>query len=163
VAVEPAGGPLGPPSTDVRSFTADASGAAWIGNGCVLYARAGTAGAEPPGGPCPGAEVLVEQRDQVLRGRRVRFTAACVAAPATGCRGAVAVRGHRTGVLGRGRFEVPAGARRRLEVVLTRRGVRYVRAGLRREGDAFLAVRVRAPGGRHSREGASNAVIDRRA
>jgi hypothetical protein len=154
--------PLGLPSTDVGDLAADAAGAAWIANGCVLYAPlAGPAPVEPPEGACPRAEVLVEEDDQILRGRRLRFTAACVAAPATGCRGSVLVRGEGRRILGRGRFRVAPAERRRFAVTLTRRGVRYVRAGVRREGAAFLAFRVRGPGVRHPGDGTSAAVVDR--
>jgi hypothetical protein len=165
VLLDPSGGPpaaLGMPSSELNGFAADEAGAAWIANGCILYSPlAGRPPVEPPRGPCPRAEVVVEEGDQTLRGRRVRFTATCVAAPASGCRGTVLLRGFRAPVVGRGRFQVAAGTRRRVEVVLTRRGVRYVAAALRREGAAFLDLRVRTPGGRHA-EGASGAVIDRR-
>jgi hypothetical protein len=155
--------PLGLPTSAIEAFAADAAGVAWLANGCVLYAPlAGPPPTEPPAGPCPRAEAVVEEGDQVLRGRRLGFTAVCVAAPAPGCRGTVLVRGESTEVLGRGRFQVAPGTRGRLDVVLTRRGVRYVAAGLRREGDAFLAVRVRVQYGRHWEHGASGAVADRR-
>jgi hypothetical protein len=167
VLLDPSGGPpapLGVPTSELDALAADPSGAAWIANGCVLYAPlSGAVPVEPPDGPCPRAEVVVEEGDQILRGRRVRFTAACVAAPATGCRGTVLVRGDGGPILGRGRFQVAAGRRRRVDVVLTRRGLRYVHAGLRREGAAFFGVRVRTPGGRHADDGVSGAVVDRRA
>jgi hypothetical protein len=166
VRLDPAGGPpapLGLPTTELSAFGVDAAGVAWVANGCVLYAPVGgTEPAEPPLGPCPRAEALVEEGDQTLRGRRIRFRAACVAAPTAGCRGTVEVRGEEgAAILGRGSFHVPMGARRRFDVVLNRRGLRYVNAGPRRR-HAFLAVRVRMPGGRPAADGVSGAVVDRR-
>jgi PAS domain-containing protein len=157
------GAPVGLPTSALEGLAAGDAGVAWLANGCVLFAPlAGPPPTEPPAGPCPRAEAWVEEGSQVLRGRRLGFLATCVAAPAAGCRGTVLVRGEGTGVLGRGRFEQPPGTRGRLDVVLTRRGVRYVNVALRREGDAFLGVRVRVHQGRHSDHGASGAVVDRR-
>jgi hypothetical protein len=97
VLLDPAGGrpaPLGLPTTQARGFAVDPSGAAWIANGCVLYAPlAGPPPAEPPPGAGLRAEMLIEGVDATLRGRRLRFRVACVAAPAAGCSGTVLVRG----------------------------------------------------------------------
>jgi hypothetical protein len=163
VLLDPGGArvPLGLPSNTFAGFAADGAGAAWIANGCVLYAPlTGPAPTEPPSGPCPRAEVLVEETDQRLHGRRIRFVAKCVAAPAAGCRGTVHVRGaNGKRVLGRGRFRVPAGDRRRVDIVLNRSGIRYVDARLRRADDAFFEVHVRIPGGRRGGGGGSGAVV----
>jgi hypothetical protein len=159
VLLDSAGGPpvpLGLPSTQAGGLAVDPSGAAWIANGCVLYAPlAGPPPTEPPPGACPRAEMLVKGVDATLRGRRLRFRVACVAAPAAGCSGTVLVRGDElpgpggnTPIRGRGRFRVPAGTRRRVDVVLTRRSIPYVRAALRREHEASLAVGIRARDGR---------------
>jgi hypothetical protein len=159
VLLDSAGGPpvpLGLPSTQAGGLAVDPSGAAWIANGCVLYAPlAGPPPTEPPPGACPRAEMLVKGVDATLRGRRLRFRVACVAAPAAGCSGTLLVRGDElpgpggnTPIRGRGRFRVPAGTRRRVDVVLTRRSIPYVRAALRREHEASLAVGIRARDGR---------------
>lgn len=153
--------PLGAPSTAFRAFAADARGVAWIANGCVLYAAlSGPAAAGPAGGRCPAAEVRVEEGDQILRGRRLRVSVTCVAAPASGCRGTVILRrGGR--VAGRGRFELRAGTRRTAEVVLTRRAARRVRSTVRRDGDASLRVGARVDDGRVPGSAGRIVVIDR--
>ena len=143
----------------VESFAADEGGAAWLANGCVRYAPLdGSAPAATPD-PCPAVELLVEEHEQVMRGRTVRIHVTCVAAPRR-CRG-TALLGAR-GRFGRGRFDVPAGTRRRVAVRLTHRGMRYVARQLRRVRDPLglggvalaLGARVRdgrVPDGYHGK------------
>ena len=146
-------------SADVEGFDADGAGAAWIANGCVRYApRDSGPPAEPPAGPCPRAEVVHEEGDQVLRGRRLRVLITCIAAPASGCRG-TALLGRR-GRYGRGAFAVAAGKRRTIEVRVTDRGMRLVRRMRERvhEGPLLeLSARVR-DGRAH---GTGHVAIDR--
>jgi hypothetical protein len=152
---------VGTPSTALEALAANEHGLAWLANGCVMFATLDAATpAETPAGPCPRAEVTLEEGDQVLRGRTVRILVGCVTAPAAGCRGTVQLRDGR--IVGRGRFVVPAGRRRTVEVVLTRVGLSRVRRALRREGSAFLALGARVRDGRVSIPGGqSGAVIDR--
>jgi hypothetical protein len=151
---------LGTPSTAFGEFAADDRGFAWIANGCVLYAPAGGAPAtEPPEGPCPRSEVVFEETDQILHGRRIRIAVTCIAAPAAGCRGSVMLRDGR--IAGRGRFSVPAGATQVVDVVLHRSAARRVRRTLKREGDAFLLLAADVPGGRVPNLRGSGIVIDR--
>ncbi|HEX5620775.1 MAG TPA: hypothetical protein VFX51_20305, partial [Solirubrobacteraceae bacterium] len=82
--------PLGTQSFDARDIAADDRGVAWIAHGCVLFAPiGGTAGSEPPAGPCPRSEATVDSLENALHGRTVKLVATCVAAPARGCRGTV--------------------------------------------------------------------------
>lgn len=135
---------LGGPSADADTIAADDRGAAWIANGCVLYAaRDAAPPAGPPAGPCPRAEVVLEEGDQTLRGRRLRVFVTCVAAPAAGCEG-TALLGR--GLFGRARFSVPPGTRRRVDVRLTGTGMRLVRRWFAKthEGpDMALSANVR--------------------
>jgi hypothetical protein len=153
VAVDPAGGavrPIGARSVALESFAADAGGAAWLANGCVRYAPLDGSPAPAAPDPCPATELFVEEDEQVLRGRTVRVHVTCVTAPSS-CRG-TALLGAR-GRFGRGRFDVPAGTRRRVAVRLTRRGLRYVARRLRVRDPlglrgASLLLGARVPGGR---------------
>src|ERR1700754_87877 len=66
--------PINTVTLDLPVLEADANGVAWIANGCVLSAQIGAvAPAEPPAGPCPRVEVMFEEHDQTLRGRRLRM------------------------------------------------------------------------------------------
>jgi hypothetical protein len=151
----------GPPSTALDVLAADERTVAWLANGCVLAARLdGSPLGTPPPGPCPRAEVVLEEGDQRLRGRRVRVAVTCVTAPPAGCRG-VALLG-RGGWAGRGRFRVPAGERRVIAVGLSPRGLSSTRRRLRRFGDAVFALDGRVVDGRLSHSaGTSGLLIDR--
>jgi hypothetical protein len=138
VVVEPAGGaarPLGGRSVALESFAADAGGAAWLANGCVRYAPLDGSPPSAAPDPCPAAELFLEDHDPVVHGRTVRIRVTCVAAPSS-CRG-TALLGAR-GRFGRGRFDVPAATGRRVELRLTRLGLRYVVRRLRRQRERDL-------------------------
>lgn len=145
---------IGSPSGSLEILEADDRGAAWFANGCVLYApRDSARPAEPPTGPCPRAEVVLDEGDQTLRGRRLRVIVRCIAAPATACRGTVLLgRGRH----GRGAFTVPAGRRRTIEVRLTDRGMRRVRR--QRRDVPFFALSARVRDGRA--HGVQGVVVD---
>ena len=162
LAIDPGTGTrhvVGPPSTAVDALAADETTLAWLANGCVL--AAGVADAPPleavPPGPCPRAEVVLEDHDEKLRGRTVRVLVTCIVAPPPGCRGAVVLRfrGHAA----RGRFRVPAGGRRLVKVGLTRRGAASLRRRLRFKGFAFLDMGARVTDGRVSREAGTRWVV----
>jgi hypothetical protein len=87
---------------------------------------------------------------QTLRGRRVRVTVDCVAAPVAACTGAVILRSG--GTASRVRFHVSARTRRAVTVRLGRRAARIVRARVLREGQATLRTDWRAADARASRE-----------
>jgi hypothetical protein len=149
---------LGSPSTAVDAFEADDRGAGWIANGCVLYApRDGAPPAEPPAGPCPRVEVVHEEGDQVLRGRRLGVRISCVAAPASGCRGTALLGGR--GRFGRAAFRLAPGTRRTIEVRLTDRGMRRVRRAQRHHTEAFFRLSARVRDGRA--HGTLGVLVDR--
>ena len=151
---------IGHPSAYVEAFEADGAGATWIGNGCVLYAaRDGAAPSEPPAGPCPRAELVHEEDDQRLRGRRLRIRLTCVAAPLAGCRG-TALLGRR-GRIGKRAFALPAGSMRTVAIRLTDRGVRRVRAARRRHDVAIFGLSARVADGRA--HGTGSVVVARSA
>jgi hypothetical protein len=151
--------PLGSPSTSLETLVADERGAVWLANGCAVYAPldgSAIAGA----GACPTAEVVLEEGDQFVRGRRLRVFVTCIAAPAAGCRGTALVRSDGR-VLGRGRFRVPAGVRRRVALRLTPRGLRHVRGWLRRTGEAFLDLGADVRDGRVAGDGTAGVFVHR--
>jgi hypothetical protein len=136
--------PIGLPSLSLASLDADAAGVAWLAHGCVLYAPVGaTAPAEPPAGPCPRAETEVQGASTTMRGRTVRLEATCVAATASGCTGTATIVRANGRTLGRGSFHADAGHQRHFSVRLSRRGARFVRREVRREGDVLLRITTR--------------------
>jgi hypothetical protein len=138
---------VGPLTGDIQTLDASDQGVAWVGNGCVLFAPAGgSAPAEPPAGPCPRAEAQLDGADHTLRGRTVRMTATCLAAPASGCAGRATLRFRGSG--GSARFAVAAGKRKKFTVRLTQRSARLLRARVHRKGSAFLALRTSLQDGR---------------
>jgi hypothetical protein len=152
---------VGVPSFVIDSLDAGDAGVAWLGNGCVLFARiAGAAPAEPPAGPCPRAEVALARVDGKLHGRVVKLRFACLAAPAvTGCRAKATLRLH--GAIGRKAFRAAAGKAARTSIRLSRRGARRVRRAVHgKHGFALIRLRVTVQDGRSDDRG-SAVVIDR--
>ena len=88
--------------------------------------------------PCPSTEIGLYLIDTTrLRGNHVRVRVHCIATPTDACRGTLLLK-HHGGVVSRGPFAVPAGARQRVPVTLTRRGVRIAR----REGGFLLDAEI---------------------
>jgi len=152
VLLDPATGsltPLGLPSADVDAFAAGPAGVAWIANGCVLYAPlAGPPPGEPPSGPCSRVELVLDELDQRLRDRRVRFRVACIAAPAAGCRVTAVLSSFGGRPLGRGRFAAAPGAGEVFTVRLSRRGAARIRDRVRGEFGVLLELGARVAGAR---------------
>ena len=146
---------LGDRSTALESLAADERGVAWLANGCVRYAPLDGAPVAAPAA-CPAAEVVLEDAGRPLRGRSLRLVAKCVTAPPGGCRGTALLRDGR--VLARGRFRVPSGTRRSIDVRFTRRGIRRVRRA-QRFGGAFLELDARMRDGRLSTATVPVAVV----
>jgi hypothetical protein len=139
--------PIGVLTSDIQALDANDQGVAWIGNGCVLFAPAGTsASTEPPVGPCPRAEIQVDGADQTLRGRTVRMAATCLAAPASGCDGRATLRFR--GAAGSAPFTVAARHRKVFSIRLTERAARLVRARVRKKDFAVLPLRSSLHDGR---------------
>ena len=145
--------PLGIQSFDARDIAADDRGVAWIAHGCVLFAPLGsTAPSEPPAGPCPRSEASVDSFENTLHGRIVKLQAMCVAAPAGGCRGTVALRRH--GIVGRARFHVAPGRKRTIKVRVKKKIARLLRKRAHHSGHVILRSTTRvADGGPPSRGG----------
>jgi hypothetical protein len=183
VVIDPAAGTVrrvGPPSTELTGIAANEATVAWLANGCVLAADTSPVAAPPsatptqtldappsvppaqtldapPAGPCPLAEVVLDEHDQVLRGRTLRVTVTCIAAPPPGCNGFVAL--GRGGRAGQGRFRVTAGRRRVVSVRLTRRGMASVRRQLGFDAVALLRLGARVTDGRVSHEAGTGWVL----
>jgi hypothetical protein len=170
VVIDPAAGTLrriGPPSTTLSAIAASEATVAWLANGCVLAADVVEAplplGASPqtlelaPPGPCARSEVILDEHDQVLRGRTLRVTVTCVAAPPPGCQGVVVL--GRGGGAGQGRFRVTAGRRRVVPVKLTRGGMASVRHQLGLDGVALFRLGARVTDGRVSPEQGTGWVL----
>jgi hypothetical protein len=139
---------VGVGTESISVMDADEHGVAWIANNCVLYARLdATAPAEPPAGPCPRVETEVEGTSTTVRGRRLRLSAICIAAPAGGCTGTSELRLQGHGTIGRGRFHAEPGRQVHFTARLSRRGVRAVRRLVRRDNSALLRIVTRTRGG----------------
>jgi hypothetical protein len=149
---------LSPPSSDLgqEDVTLDAEGdiAAWNANGCAFAAPlAGPGSSLVPPGPCPRAEILLEDKQpERLQGRTVRIRLRCITAPGPGCRGTI--RLELPEPLGKARYLIPAGRRETVRVRLTERGL----AVLEREGElpppgrgVLAGVRVTLAGGANPR------------
>lgn len=154
VIVDPASGTrraVGSPSTELNGLAVDERTVAWLSNGCVVATGLddpGSLDALPPG-PCPRAEVVLEEGDQAVRGGRLQVKVFCVAAPPSGCRGTALI--GRGGWVGRQRFSVPPGERRRIRVPVSQRGMRAIRRQLRRGGPPVYGLGARMPDGRVGR------------
>ena len=134
---------LEPPTRIFTSLAADASGFAWLANGCVRYAPFAGASAQADD-PCPSTEIgLYAIADAWLRGRRIRVPVICVTAPSGICRGTVLGRFDGQ-VVARGRFAVRAGRQRWVRMRVSRAAVNR----FRRAGSGFLIIRARVPDGR---------------
>jgi hypothetical protein len=144
---------LSPSSSDLQEdVPLDAEGelVAWTANGCAFAAPlAGSGSSVVPPGPCPRAEILVEENQpERLQGRTVRMRLRCITAPPPGCRGTVRLELDRP--FGRAPYLIPAGRRGTVRVRVTNHGL----AALEREADlpppgrsVFAGVRVTLAGG----------------
>jgi hypothetical protein len=148
---------LGPPSTELTGIAANEATVAWLANGCVLAADTSPAAAPPtatpaptldapPPGPCPRAEVDLGEGSNRVRAGILHVPVICVAAPPSGCSGAVLL--GKAGWAGRGRFRVMPGERRSVRVRLSRRGIAQVRRQLRLYPVAELHLGARVEDGR---------------
>jgi hypothetical protein len=151
--------PIGVLTSDIQTLDANEGGVAWIGNGCVLFAPAGSGRPSgPSAGPCPRAEVQLIGADEKLHGRAVRMVASCLAAPPSGCEGRATLRFRGSG--GSAPFSVAAGHRKVFSIRLTRRAARLVRARVHSHDFAVLPLRFSVRDGR-SPDAGSVVLIDR--
>jgi hypothetical protein len=143
---------IGVQTFNFMSLDADAQGAAYLANGCVIYAPVDVAAppALPPG-PCPRVEVAVDPAGDRMRGRSVRLRVICVSAPAGGCHGTARLR--LSGPAGRKRFAVASGRSKVITVKLTRRAAKIVRRRVHAKDGALIGLRYGAAGARSSGPG----------
>ena len=134
---------LGPPTSVPSGLAADASGVAWIANGCLYYTSFVPLGATVPAN-CPTTEVnLYAIGVSHLKGRTVRAPVICVNAPDGTCRGTVIGRfGGK--VVGTGSFAIPIGKTGNVPMKLAARVV----ARFRKRGWGGLIIQARVPNGR---------------
>ena len=144
---------LSPPSLDLGNEEArlDAEGelVAWAANGCAFsVAIAGPGSSLVPPGPCPRAEIFLEEdQPERLQGRTARVRLRCVTAPPPGCRGMIRLVLDRP--LGKARFLIPAGRRETVRIRFTNRGLAALERGLEPPpvGGALVGVRTTLAGG----------------
>jgi hypothetical protein len=139
---------LGPPTRAFVDATGDASGYAWVANGCARVAAIPVSTA-PRGSSdlCPTTEIAYAYIASTrLRGRTITVPVDCVAAPRGVCRGtAIARISEGDGkAAATGRFAIPVGRRRAVKMRVTRAAL----AEFRREGDGSLVMDARIPNGR---------------
>jgi hypothetical protein len=118
-----------PPSSAFTELSGDATGVAWLANGCVRVAAFGTPGGGAAGADaCPTTEIgLPYIASSKLRGNRVRASMKCVSAPHGRCRGTLLGRlGKR--VYASGRFSVPVGKQVRVPMRVTAAGIARLKA-----------------------------------
>ena len=116
----PAGGggttTLGPPTNVFVDATGDASGFAWIANGCARVAAIPVSTAPTrPGDPCPSTEIAYAYIASTrLRGRTITVPVGCTAAPRGVCRGTAIARIFEGDgkAAAAGRFAIPVGKSR---------------------------------------------------
>jgi hypothetical protein len=157
---------LSPPSLDlgVEEAQLDAEGelVAWAANGCVFAAPLGGPGSSlVPPGPCPRAEINVEEKQpERLQGRTARVRLRCVTAPPPGCRGTIRLELDRP--LGKARYLIPAGRPETVRVPLSSRGVAALERELRFPlpgGGAAVEVRTTLADGARPRSATPNKLI----
>ena len=108
---------LGPPTNVFVDAAGDASGYAWIANGCARVAAIPVSTAPTrPGDPCPTTEIAYAYIASTrLRGRTITVPVGCVAAPRGVCRGTAIARIFEGDgkAAASGRFAIPVGKSRR--------------------------------------------------
>jgi hypothetical protein len=151
VALPVDGGPitaLGPPTGVFIDAAGDASGYAWIANGCARVAAIPVSTAPTPASdPCPTTEIAYAYiASTQLRGRTITVPVGCVTAPRGVCRGTAIARIYEGDgkAAATGRFAIPVGKYREVKMRVTRAAL----AEFRREGYGSLVMDARIPNGR---------------
>ena len=162
VALPVGGGPLAPLGLPTYVFVdaaGDASGYAWISNGCAHVATLPVSTAPPPAGdPCPTTEISYAYiASTTLRGRTITVPVGCVTAPDGVCRGtAIARISEGDGkAAATGRFAVRVGKSRTVKLRVTDAALRE----FRREGFGSLVMDARIPNGRIGAGGEGSAEL----
>jgi hypothetical protein len=125
--------PISPRSVYLGGVDFDGRHVAWSAGDCILVSDLqGPAPVAIPPGPCPRAELVLEDLPPVVQ-RTFRTSVSCVSAPRGECRGIVRVIRGRGTIIARARFRLAAG----------RRGSVHLRVSGRRI-DRPAAIRVEA-------------------
>ena len=139
---------LGPPTRVFIDAGGDASGFAWIANGCARVAAIPVSTAPTRASdPCPTTEIAYAYIASTrLRGRTITVPVGCVTAPRGVCRGTAIARIFEGDgkAAATGRFAVPVGKSREVKMRVTRAAL----AEFRREGYGSLVMDARIPNGR---------------
>jgi hypothetical protein len=159
----PAGGgqltTLGPPTNVFVDATGDASGYAWIANGCAHVAAIPLSTVPTRSGDrCPTTEITYAYIASTrLHGRTITVPVGCVTAPHGVCRGTAIARIFEGDgkAAASGRFAIPAGKSRVVKMRVTRAAL----AEFRREGFGNLVMDARIPNGRIGAGGDGSAEL----
>jgi DNA-binding beta-propeller fold protein YncE len=139
---------LGPPTGVLVDAAGDASGYAWVANGCARVAAIPVSTApRRSSDPCPTTEIgYASIASTRLRGRTITVPVRCVTAPRGVCRGTAIGRiSEGDGkAAASGRFAIPVGKSREVKLRVTRAAL----AEFRREGFGSLVMDARIPNGR---------------
>jgi hypothetical protein len=150
---------LGPPTNVFVDATGDASGFAWIANGCAHVAAIPLSTAPPRSSdPCPTTEITYAYIASTrLRGRTITVPVGCVTAPHGVCRGTAIARIFEGDgkAAASGRFAIPVGKSRTVKLRVTRAAL----AAFRREGFGNLVMDARIPNGRIGAGGEGSAEL----
>ena len=150
---------LGPPTNVFVDAVGDASGYAWIANGCAHVATLPASSApRRSSDPCPTTEIAYAYIASTrLRGRTITVPVGCVAAPRGVCRGTAIARIFEGDgkAAATGRFAIPVGKSREVKLRVTRAAL----AVFRREGSGSLVMDARIPNGRIGAGGEGSAEL----
>jgi hypothetical protein len=150
---------LGPPTRVFVDAAGDASGFAWIANGCARVAAIPASTApRRSSDPCPTTEISYAYIASTrLRGRTITVPVGCVTAPRGMCRGTAIARIFEGDgrAAASGRFAIGVGKSREVKMRVTRAAL----AEFRREGYGNLVMDARIPNGRIGAGGDGSAEL----
>lgn len=139
---------LGPPTRVPEAGAGDATGYAFIANGCARVASIPlTSAPVRKSDPCPRTEIsLYYIASTTLRGNMIDAPIRCVTAPRGVCRGTAIARIYEGDgkAAATGRFAVPAGKERNVKLRVTPAALKR----FKREGYGNLVLDARIPNGR---------------
>jgi len=151
---------LGLPTGVFVDAAGDATGYAWIANGCAhVAALPPTTAPAPEDDPCPTTEISYAYiAGTTLHGRTVKVPIGCVAAPRGVCRGTAIGRIFEGNgkVAASGRFEIPVGKSRTVKLRVTKAALKV----FEREGYGGLTMDARIKHGRIGQGSNGDAELD---
>jgi hypothetical protein len=150
---------LGPPTRVFVDAAGDASGFAWVANGCAHVAAIPVSPAPTRSSdPCPATEITYAYIASTrLRGRTITVPVGCVTAPRGVCRGTAIARIFEGDgkAAASGRFAIGVGKSREVKMRVTRAAL----AEFRREGFGNLVMDAHIPHGRIGMGGNGDAEL----